>query len=281
MFLKRTASLRTFSVHLMLSFLKDVRIFRSCKLKDGEETSFEFWRGARGAVAGGWDLFARIWYGYDVVGWENFPAPEEPALLIFYHGAVPADMNFMYFRTYLETGRQLYAVTDKFTSKLPFMDSFRECFHITTAGQKDCVDILKKGGALVISPGGTYEAQFSDENYELQWKNRLGFAKVALEANVKVIPVFTENIREAFRQVSIGKSFWLKVYDLTKLPMIPIYGGFPVKLRTHIGKPIIPEKDDTPEILRDKVTDGMNSLIKENQKLPGNITSALMQRFSK
>lgn len=256
-------------------------LYRSCKLRAGEETSFEFWKGAREVVASVWDLFARVWYGYEMVGWENFPEPEEPALFIFYHGAVPADMNFMYFRTYLETGRQLYCVTDKFTSKLPFLGYFRECFHITSAGQKDCVEILKKGGGLVISPGGTYEAQFSNENYDIEWRNRMGFAKVALEANVKVIPVFTENIREAFRQVSIGKSFWLKVYESTKLPMIPIYGGFPVKLRTHLGKPIVPVEDDTPEILRDKVLLGMRTLIKENQKLPGNITSALMQRFSK
>lgn len=232
-------------------------------------------------MAFGWDLFARVWYGYEIVGWENFPEPGEPALFIFYHGAIPADMNFMYFRTYLETGRQLYAVTDKFTLKIPCLDSFRECFLITTAGVEDCVKILKKGGALVISPGGTYEAQFSNENYDLKWRNRLGFAKVALEANVKVIPVFTENIREAFRQVSIGKCFWLKVYEFTRLPMIPIYGGFPVKLKTHLGKPIMPEKGDTAETLRDKIKESMSSLIKEKQTIPGSITSALMQRFSK
>lgn len=231
-------------------------------------------------MAFAWDLFARLWYGYEMVGWENFPQPGEPALFIFYHGAVPADMNFMYFRTYLETGRQLYAVTDKFTLKLPFLASFRECFLITCAGVEDCVEILKKGGALVVSPGGTFEAQFSDENYDLKWRNRTGFAKVALEAKVKVIPVFTENIREAFRQVTIGKSFWLKLYELTKLPMIPIYGGFPVKLRTHLGKPIMPDKDDTVEIIRDKILEGMRSLIKEKQTIPGSITSALMQRFA-
>uniref|UniRef100_T1GAJ6 Phospholipid/glycerol acyltransferase domain-containing protein n=1 Tax=Megaselia scalaris TaxID=36166 RepID=T1GAJ6_MEGSC len=258
-----------------------LHIYRSYRLKPGEETNFEFWKEARRPVASGWDFFARLWYGYEVVGWENFPKTDEAALLICYHGAVPADINFMYFRTYLETGRQLYAVTDKFTSKIPFLKSFRECFLITSANQEECLDILNKGGALVICPGGTFEAQFSDENYDILWRNRMGFAKVALKANVKVIPIFTENIREAFRQLTVGKSFWLKIYELTKLPMIPIYGGFPVKLRTHIGKPVIPNENDTAEILRDRVTEAMKTLIKENQKLPGNITSALMQRFSK
>ena len=34
------------------------------------------------------------------------------------------------------------------------------------------------------------------QNYEIIWAKRAGFAKVALEANVPIIPVFTQNIRE-------------------------------------------------------------------------------------
>lgn len=37
---------------------------------------------------------------------------------------------------------------------------------------------------LAISPGGVYEAQFGDSYYELMWKKRVGFAKVALDAKV-------------------------------------------------------------------------------------------------
>lgn len=37
---------------------------------------------------------------------------------------------------------------------------------------------------LAISPGGVYEAQFGDSYYQLMWKKRVGFAKVALDAKV-------------------------------------------------------------------------------------------------
>lgn len=37
---------------------------------------------------------------------------------------------------------------------------------------------------LAISPGGVYEAQFGNSYYELMWKKRMGFAKVALDAKV-------------------------------------------------------------------------------------------------
>lgn len=55
-----------------------------------------------------------------------------------------------------------------------------------------CANILKEGNLLAISPGGVYEAQFGNSYYELLWRNRYGFAKVAIEAKavrLKVINV--------------------------------------------------------------------------------------------
>jgi hypothetical protein len=43
------------------------------------------------------------------------------------------------------------------------------------------------------------------------------------------------------------------------LPIVPIYGGFPVKLRTHIGKPIPYDPNLSAEDLQKKVT-----LVKKN-----------------
>lgn len=68
-----------------------------------------------------------------------------------------------------------------------------------------------------------------------------------------MIPVFTQNLREAFCSVSFGKRLWLKLYTITRLPLVPIYGGFPVKLRTHVGKPIPYIDNLTPEQLQIKV----------------------------
>lgn len=46
-----------------------------------------------------------------------------------------------------------------------------------------CSNLLKEGNLLAISPGGVYESQFST-HYNLMWKKRFGFAKVALDAKV-------------------------------------------------------------------------------------------------
>lgn len=66
--------------------------------------------------------------------------------------------------------------------------------------------------------------------------------------------MFTQNLREAFRSVGIFGRLWSKLYNITRFPIVPIYGGFPVKLKTHIGKPIPYSDNLTPEQLQLKVS---------------------------
>jgi len=129
-----------------------------------------------------------------------------------------------------------------------------EAFKVIPGTVTSCSNVLKDGNMLAISPGGVYEAQFGTEHYEVLWKKRVGFAKVAIEAQTPILPMFTQNIREAFRTVQWGRRFWHFLYSHTKLPLIPIYGFFPVKMKTIIGKPIPYDPDNTPDILAAKVS---------------------------
>lgn len=163
---------------------------------------------------------------------------------------------------------------------------------------KTCVNILNEGNLMAISPGtsildvcckqlliqnhflgGVYEAQFGNNYYELLWQNRMGFAKVAIESKAPIIPMFTENIREGFRSISIAKRIFVKLYNFSRFPVRPIFGGFPVKFRTHLGKPILYEPGITPEQLVQKVANAIEDLIVQNQRIPGSIFHALLDRF--
>ena len=62
---------------------------------------------------------------------------------------------------------------------------------------------LQEGELLAVSPGGVREALFSDENYKLVWNGRLGFAKVAQEAEV----VWIHKLYVVFSGVARGTSF--------------------------------------------------------------------------
>jgi len=42
--------------------------------------------------------------------------------------------------------------------------------------------------------------------------------------------MFTKNCREAVRTMSLGRRFLRYIYEKTRLPLVPIYGIFPVKM---------------------------------------------------
>ena len=50
------------------------------------------------------------------------------------------------------------------------------------------------------------------------------------------LSTFGSLLRESFRVLPCGERFFLWLFEKTRLPLRPCFGGFPVKLRTHIGK---------------------------------------------
>ncbi|XP_030764746.1 transmembrane protein 68 isoform X2 [Sitophilus oryzae] len=206
------------------------------------------WEAARKCVAAIWDAHGWIWHGYEIHGLENLPI-SGPVLFIYYHGAIPIDLYYFLAKMLLSKFGLVHTVADHFLFKIPGFNILADCMKVIPGTVQSCSRLLKEGNYLAISPGGVYEAQFST-NYELMWKRRLGFAKAALDSKAPVVPIFTENIREAFRAVSIGRRIFLKLYSWTRIPFAPLYGGFPVKMITHIGKPIYYDPDLTAEDLQ-------------------------------
>ncbi|CAL4128191.1 unnamed protein product, partial [Meganyctiphanes norvegica] len=235
------------------------------------------WVGGRNLIGLLWDAHGIIWHGYEVTGLENLPE-SGPALIIYYHGALPLDIYYLVSRVILLKKRLIVCVADRFLEKIPGWKVILEAFKITPGTVSICSDMLRQGHILSISPGGVREALFSDNNYDILWGKRCGFAKVALQANVPIIPMFTENLREAFRTFIWPQWFWLRIYEFTRLPLVPLYGGFPVKLRTHLGRPIIPMADETPDELAARVKKHLYELIHQHQRLPGNIFRSLVAR---
>lgn len=112
---------------------------------------------------------------------ENIPK-NGSALIVYYHGAIPIDMYYLVARVYMERDRLIHTVGDRFLFKLPGWGIISEAMKVIPGTVQICANILKEGNLLAISPGGVYEAQFGNNYYELLWRKRLGFAKVAIEA---------------------------------------------------------------------------------------------------
>ncbi|CAG5117786.1 unnamed protein product [Candidula unifasciata] len=235
------------------------------------------WEGALKTLGTVWWAQARIWHGYEVEGIDNIPTTG-PALIIYYHGVIPVDFYYVVTAVLLEKGRHVHMVGDKFLFHIPGFQTLMEVCRVAPGTISSCIDVLKNGNLLGISPGGVREALFSNENYTLMWNNRVGFAKVAMQANVPIIPMFTVNIREAFRTPGWARAWLREFYEKTRLPIMPIYGFFPVKLRTVLGEPIYPSHLMSAEELAAKVQASVEDLIAKNQKVPGSILRALLER---
>ncbi|KAK3579115.1 hypothetical protein CHS0354_022135 [Potamilus streckersoni] len=243
-----------------------------------EAYAHDVWDGARKSVAAVWFAQARVWHGYELIGLEKLPN-QGPGLIIYYHGTLPVDFYYLTASCLIKKNRHIRAVGDKFLFSIPGWKLMMDVFRVTPGTVHSCIDVINRGHLLGIAPGGVREALFGDENYPIIWCRRTGFAKVAVQTNVPVYPVFTQNVREAFRTPAIGKKLLRKLYEKTRLPIVPIYGFFPVKLRTFIGDPVFPRKDETPDQFSDRVEAEIQQMIFKHQRLPGSILHALLDRF--
>jgi len=162
-------------------------------------TERDILKAGRDIVAALWDGQGWLWHGYEVVGLEKIP-DVGPALLVYYHGALPLDYYYLVAKVCLLKKRVIHSVVDNFLFHIPGLSVLLSSFSGTPGTVSSCTADLQDGNLLGLSPGGVYEAMFSDQkDYNVQWKNRVGFAKIALEAQIPIIPVFTRNIREAVR----------------------------------------------------------------------------------
>ncbi|XP_035664804.1 transmembrane protein 68-like [Branchiostoma floridae] len=235
------------------------------------------WQKARCAVSAFWAVQAKILHGYEIHGYEKLPK-DGPGLIVYYHGTLPVDCYYMMARINLDQGRPLCAMTDRFMFSIPGLKFMMDAMGVNRGEPNHCVQLLKAGNLLALAPGGVREALFGDKHYRLIWKHRMGFANVAKRADVPIFPVFTENLREVFRTPRFGIPFLEWVYEKTRMPVVLIYGGFPVKLRTYIGDPIYDPNLSAQELAK-KTHDAIEEMIERHQRVPGSTLHALLDRF--
>ena len=79
--------------------------------------------------------------------------------------------------------------------------------------------------------------------------------------------------------MTTGSAVWRTLYEKTRLPLVPIYGGFPVKLTTHVGDPIRARADETAGQLKDRVQWAMKEMVDTYQVKGGGVGRALAERL--
>lgn len=213
--------------------------------------------------------FGAIYNKYQVHGLEHLPA-RGGALLVLYHGLVPLDFWYLGLKIYLQTGRKPCALVDRFLLKTPGLAWLTKAVGGVSGDPEVALDLLKKGTIVGVAPGGVREAlKGKSQNYRLVWGERKGFARLALEANVPIIPGFTQNVEGLYRAPFADHPLFRSLYEATRLPLTPILGigplPFPVPLTTWLGQPLIPTKKDTAETLTERTRTAIEQLIAKHQ----------------
>lgn len=212
------------------------------------------------------------YFPYTVQGLEHVPR-RGPALLVLNHGPVPIDAPLLGLHIYDQLGRLPRALTDHLVFKMPGM---RELF--LAAGAVDgrhstAEELLKRGNLVIVMPGGAPEAfKPSSRAYELYWRKRTGFARLAIREQVPIIPAACIGIDDLytipFDMFEIGR----RLTGVRSLPLGLMWGKGPlprrVPLNHHLGAPIVPpapaalaDDEDAVIAFRDRVVDAMEDLI--------------------
>lgn len=224
-----------------------------------------------------WVCYLKVWHNHSIKGLDNIPA-EGAGLIVWYHGPIPVDYLGLLAQLHLKTGRRVSTVVDKCLQYLPGLKMFIAHLRCGSFSKVQLAGLLEAGELVGVSPGGARECIF-DDNCSVMWRNRTGFAKVAHLTRIPIIPVYTENIRLAYRTMQTGSCLSRFIFEATKLPFVPFYGGFPVELITHVGEPVLIEDGESMIQLHQRVQSSLKSMI-EDKKGHHSIMEALGDRFS-
>lgn len=227
--------------------------------------------------------FGRRWNAYEVRGAEHVPL-DRPALLVYYHGLLPLDAFYFGSWFYQRHGLLIRALAERLIFQIPGLSALATDMGAVAGARDTALDLLNQGCLVGVAPGGVREAIAGTENaYRLIWGERLGFARVALQAGVDIIPSFCENIDEAWRSPGVSHPAIQGFYERTRVPLVPVLGAgllpFPVKLRSWLGAPIRALPGESPESLRARTAAAIEGLIAAHQRPRPRLPRALLARI--
>ena len=172
-------------------------------------------------------LIASIWYRGEVRGLGNIPE-SGPVLLVGNHSGgnmTPDTIIFtLAFSTYFGVERAFYQLAHNLVLSMPMLGSLRR-FGTVAASPDNSTKALESGAALLVYPGGDYEVHRpSWQRNRVDFGNRKGFIRLALERNVPIVPVVSIGGQETALFLSRGEGLAraLRLDRMLRLKVLPI-----------------------------------------------------------
>jgi 1-acyl-sn-glycerol-3-phosphate acyltransferase len=229
---------------------------------------------------------AARWTRLEYEGPDRLPDP--PALIVANHGFGGVfDLNALTIAALAERLRpredvQFTILTHQIAWTLG-LGPVLEPAGLRVASMEAALEGLAAGHYVLVMPGGDLDAgkSFARRN-EIVFGGRTGFAKLALEADVPIVPVVMSGAGETLFVLSDGKRLakLLRLPELLRVKTLPVslsipyglsigvagmlpYCPLPAKMRAAVLDPIRPACTETAESLASRVHDTMSAKLAE------------------
>jgi 1-acyl-sn-glycerol-3-phosphate acyltransferase len=158
------------------------------------------------AALAGWRAYTSPHY----VGLENIPT-DGAVLLAGNHTTLGVlDAPLMVVDIHRERGRWVRGLAETAHYRVPGFRELLARLGAVRGTQANCRALLANREAVLVDPGGGREvAKRKGEKYQLIWKERLGFARLAIESGCPIVPFAAVGAEESFDIVLDADHPWL------------------------------------------------------------------------
>ena len=109
------------------------------------------------------------------------------------------DAPMMLFELYAKRGIFLRSLGDHLHFRIPLWRDVLLSYGVVDGTRENCAQLMQAGESILVFPGGGREvAKRKGEKYKLIWKNRVGFARMAIRFGCPIVPFAAVGAEEAF-----------------------------------------------------------------------------------
>ena len=173
-------------------------------------------------------LMADVWFRADVRGLENIPS-RGPVLLVGNHsgGTLIAD-TFIFAQAFYDhfgSEREFFQLAHDLVFKVPGIRAMLTPYGTVPASPENMRRALARGAALLVYPGGDHETyRASWHSAEIDFAHRTGFARLALQHGVRIVPVVSIGGQETALFLGQGEHIarLLHLHQLLRIDVAPV-----------------------------------------------------------
>lgn len=224
---------------------------------------------------------ARRYHRYEVRGLDALLAPGSK-LVVGYHGR-PAAIDLCMLTTVIHErlGYLPHGVIHAAFTAHPFAKRLVDGLGFVTGDGPAIEAAVRRGEHVLVQPGGTREGYRSFRHrYEVDWGDRTGYLRLAIEHRLPIVPVAASGVDDVFVGLVDGHALGKRAGMPHRLPLWlgvgmtgvwPFSLPFPVKITQLVGSPI------TAHLDLDRGRPDRTALLAVHRRVAGEVQSLLDQ----